>query len=284
MSLLFERAMRLTLWRSRPGTFGDPGSNGVEITDIRTRFTITKSSGKDPNNAEIELTNLAPDMRAALAYKPLRVKLEAGYAGELKHVFTGDLRFGSSRIEQPDWLTKLQLADGDRAYRHARVSKSYVRGTPVSKMLADAAKAMGLRVPPEVAASPELAEQVATGAVANGPARDELTRLLAPYGYYWSIQDGALTILKSQTTTATRAWLISQETGMVGSPEFSTPERTGKTPVLQLKCLLFPELIPGGKIQVQSRAINGIFKLVKVSHTGDTHGSDWQTEVEAKAL
>ncbi len=54
-----------------------------------------------------------------------------------------------------------------------------------------------------------------------------------------------------------------------------------KTAKLQIKTLLYPQVQVGGKIRVEAENITGLFKVAQVVHTGDTHGSDWTTEIEA---
>jgi len=281
---LFRRAARVTVYRSEVGSFGDPATNGLEITDLRVQFAITKGTGSDPNTCEMVITNAAPDTRASLTKKPLHVRIDAGYDDDLKHLFRGDLRYGASSFQPPEWFTKLQIADGDRAYRHAKSSRSYKRGTTVLTALKDVAATMGLALPANALVSADLKAQFASGEVIHGPSRDELTKLLAPYGYRWSIQDGKLVILKEAETRPDRALVVSQATGMIGSPEFGVPDKSGKTPALTVKMLLYPAITPGGKIEIQSRTINGVFKVEKVTHTGDTHGDDWFTEVECKPV
>jgi len=283
--MLFRRAARLTVWRMTADGFGEPDANvkGVAITDLRVRFAIKRDLAKGPNTCEVVITNLSERTRQSIEKKPLRIKLDAGHDDELRHLFVGDLRFGSSTFESPDWNTILHVADGERAYKHARANKSYRKGTSVLTILKDAAAAMGLPLPVELESSKELQSQVAAGETLSGFARDELTRLLAPFGYRWSIQDHRLMILKDQVTTGVAPWLVSQETGMVGSPTYGSPDKSGKPPSLTVKMLLRPEIIPGGTVRVESGAIYGkLFKVESVGHTGDTHGDDWFTELELK--
>jgi hypothetical protein len=158
------------------------------------------------------------------------VRLDAGYDGNLRHIFTGDIRKGWSELKDTDWLTHMHLADGDRAYRFARVNRAYTRGTSVLTALKEAARTMGLTLDAKVQASSVLQEQFANGRVVDGPARDELTALLAPYGYSWSIQNGKMQILRDEDTRTDQAFVIDETNGMIGSPEFSVPDQPKKAP------------------------------------------------------
>jgi hypothetical protein len=288
MSRLYKRGCKVTVWQTKPAgfvganpDFFETQSNAIEITGLRVQFTVTKSLDSTPNEAEMTITNASDRTRGFIETKPLAVKIDAGYDDVLRHVFTGDVRWAQSAIDVVDWETKLQLADGDRAYRSARVSTAYKKGATVVQALREAAKAMGLQLPASVVASADLQAQFASGRSLQGPARDELTKLLAPFGYHWSIQDGKLQVLKDQNGNATEAIAVNQTTGMIGSPVYGTPDKSGKPPTLTVKMLLYPEVVPGGQILVSSRQINGVFRVSKATHTGDTHGDDWTTEVEA---
>lgn len=285
---LFKRGCRLTAYRSvTPGFVGahpqyfEQQPNAIVIEDLRMRVTVEKHVDSEPNTATVSVTNCAPTTRSDLQYKPLIVRIDAGYDGELRHLFTGDLRWGRSQLEDTEWDTKLQLADGDRAYKHARVSRSYKPGTQVVTALREAAAAMGLVLDSRVLASADLQAQFASGRTLQGPARDELTRLLAPYGYHWSIQNGRMQVLKDDQVRQDEAILVAEETGLVGTPEFATPTKSGKAPTLTLKMLLYPELTPGGMIQVRSKSVDGIFRVERVTHTIDTHGDEFESEIEA---
>lgn len=282
---LFDRIWKVTAYQGStvPGAFFTKVVQGIEIEKLRVEFTVEKHLDSEPNTATLVITNCSESTRNFLEKKPLIVRIDAGYDGLARHLFTGDLRHGESVKEGTDWRTTLQLADGDRAYKRARVSRSYGTGTSVYTAVSECARAMGLDTPPGLIVSPDLQIQFATGVVLSGPAQQELTKLLAPYGYQWSIQDGKMVVLKDAETRPDVALVVSQDTGLLGSPAFATPTNDGKPPTLMFRTLLYPQLTPGGKVSISSRKINGVFKLVKVTHSGDTHGGDYVSEVEARA-
>lgn len=288
---LFKRGCSVTVYQTAPTGFiaSNPQffveqPNGIVITDLRVQFKIEKSLDSSPNEATVTISNCTSTTRAFLQTKPLVVRVDAGYDGNLRHVFTGDLRYGNSDLKDPDWETVLQLGDGDRAYRFARASRSYKKGTSVLQALKDAAAAMGLKLSNDVIASPDLQSQFATGRTLQGPARDELTRLLAPFGFHWSIVDGKLQILKDQNATPATALTVNQASGLIGSPEYGSPEKNGKPATLHAKMLLYPEIIPGCQVAMTTDNISGVFRVVKVTHDCDTHGDKWETEIEATPL
>lgn len=285
---LFGRAIEVLAYRTKIETFFGQSftgefPNAITIRDMRVQFTVEKTNGSEPNKAEIIVSNLASKTRAELARLPLIVSISAGYDGAARHIFTGDLRNGRSiPRDGTDYETRLQLGDGDRAFRFGHINRSYKSGTSVLHALRDAAAGMGLTLPQNIEVSKALQVQFSSGVALYGPARDELTRLLAPYGYRWSIQNGQLQILRDNETREDRAWPINVGKGMIGSPEWSTPTKAGDGAKLTVKAALYPELTPGGKVEVVSEEINGIFRIEKVTHTGDTDGDEWSTTIEAK--
>jgi len=289
MSVEFDRVVKITAYRQRPASgdskFFEEIGNATVIEDLDVSFKIEKSLSAEPNTCEVIITNLAERSRSEFQRRPLRVHVEAGYRESgPRLLFLGDVQPGSgSRPDGADWRTKLLLGDGWRAFSEARVNRSYKTGTPTRTILRDVARSLGLELPEDVATQPFVQAGIPTGETAFGYASDELARLLGPFGYSFSIQNGRLQILKDEQARSD-FFVIEEDNGMIDSPEMGAPDKSGKPPSLTVKHLLYPELVPGGKIEVRSRAINGRFKIVKTTHTGDTSGNEWETEVEANPL
>lgn len=298
---LYGRVARLTLYRPRGSSYFDLTPNGVEIVaradapGQRIQFSIEKRLGSAPDTCTVTVTNLNADSRADFENYPLAIQLDAGHDGEFRRIFAGDMRWASSSKKSTDWETLIQVADGARAYRHARVGRSFKEGVTVKTALAEVAKSMGLRLPRELEVSKELDAQFGAGLVLDGLSRDELSRLLAPYGYEWQIQDGTLTVYRDDQARPGQALVVSPATGLIESPEFTPPTTSGKksksirrstlrSPRLNFRTLLYPQIVPGCKVFVDSVITRGIYKVIQVTHTGDTHGDEWTTAVEAKPL
>ena len=283
---LFKRICRATLIQPN-GSFFPAGENAVEITDLRMKFQIERSVKPDPNACTLEIYNLSRTTRSLCKQKPLTVWLDAGYDNRLKQLFTGDCHFAFSRLDKPEWITKLQLRDGGAAYDSARHNVTYGAGIPVGKILADLAGKMDLSVDAGQAKvlAKYLNQQIPGARCYQGTVRDQLTQLLSPFGIQWSIQNSKLVLLRDVDTTGF-AFEISQRTGMIGSPEWSTPKNDGKPNQIRVKCLLSPEIVAGSQIQIVSVAegSSGSFRVQKVVHRGDTHGEEWVTEIEALPL
>lgn len=289
---LFRRVARVSCWRETipndPTLFivdRVPGST-LEIRDLRIQFEIDKSLPRGrkpkPNTCDITISNLAQKTRADLETKPLLVQLDAGYDDAPRMIFVGDLRFGMTKMVGPDWETLLQLGDADCHYRWARAKQSYPPGTRVREILEDTVKSLGLEMPAEVLKDRELDEQIQFGMASHGPAREYLSDLLSPYGYTWSIQDNSLQILRERDVKNVAPIPIDEEHGMIGTPEFGSPPRSGKPPHMTVRTLLYPQINPGALVQLTSKVKSGLFKVEQVKHRGDTHGDVWDSEFELK--
>src|SRR5689334_4465787 len=93
----YRHAVQVTAWRTTQSKFFDLAqTETIVIRAARVQFSIEKTLDSEPNKAEIILTNLAPSTRDMLCRKPLIVSIAAGYDGETRHLFTGDLKYGDT--------------------------------------------------------------------------------------------------------------------------------------------------------------------------------------------
>lgn len=284
MGRQLKRGVALTLSKPLEGRYFDHGGNLVRVTGLRVTFNISKSIDRDPNTCTASAFNLAESTRRLVNSKPVYITIDAGYDGELTRLFTGDLFYGSSTKDGPTWETKMQLADGARAFAQAQVNRSYQRGVNARTALREIASQMGLTLQLSASAEAKLRSQFAAGLTLDGAARTQMTRILAPHRLSWSVQDGELVILGAEEYRSSAPLRIAQDTGMIGSPEFGVPEKEGQTPILTVRSTLKPGARAGGLIRVESRDVNGVFKVHRLSHEGDTHGDLWQTTFEAKSI
>ena len=287
---LFGRTARLTLLREKPvvGTSAFTGKSvGEQITieNLRIKFKIERSLSKHPDVCDINVYNLSDRSRIDVESKPLRVQLDAGYRELPRLMFVGDLRFAMTELANETWDTLLQCGDGDRAHFGAKLSKSYGAGTPIKQVLKDVAGTMGLVLPKNVLQDPALDAQFSAGKHAHGRSRDLLASLLSPYGYTYTRQGGQIVVLRENETSPGEAIPISEKQGMIGTPEFGSPPKSGKPPHIKVKLALYPELCPGQTIDLNSRFKKGLFRIEKARHEGDTMSKDgWVTEIEIKPL
>lgn len=271
--------------------FFETSGNAVEIKPdpatgegTRVSFTVTKTVGKEPNKGTVKLYNLSSSTRGLLDQTPVKIYLHVGYDGAPRLLFSGDLRYSNTRQEGTELVTTLEIRDGARAYANARMTeRSYRPPIRVHQVLTDAAATMNLSLPPEAEQSVELKQALATGISAHGPTREVLTRLLAPYGMSWSIQEGTLVILKDGQLRPGEAVLVNESTGLIGSPERAVPDKPGARVPVSFDVLVYPEISPAMPVKLESKFINGVFRVKECTSEGDSHDDgEWKTSVRSE--
>jgi hypothetical protein len=287
---LFDRKIQITLAKPVTGSFTKMEPNAVVVTDLRMSFKIEKKLQKNPNTASVVLYNLAPQTRALIEKKPLHIRLDAGYGTVVHRLWIGDMTFSSSRYDNVDWITEIEIANGERAFNHARVNRSFRKaqggsGANCMDVVNEVSKSMEMPVtiPDIVKAELKKAELKHAMAI-RGPSRKVLDKVLKSNGLEWSMQDGQIQILRPEQIRADQAHLINQSTGLIGTPEYNAPKKPGEKAVLKFRMLLYAGLVPGQKIKVESDTISGLFRMEAVTHTGDTHSNEFFSDVEAKPI
>lgn len=263
--------------------------NDAEVRGLRLVFKAKKSRKPDPNNLDLKIYNLAPHRRTSLSQaKAPPVILVAGHAGATQVIFSGLARTIDHVREGADWVTHIQSGDGEQALSQFGAS-SFGPGAGLADVVEELTKQMG------VSAGDALAQlrrgdfaggskTFLQGFTSAGRAVLDLDKALKSAGIEWSIQDGALQLTDPGKATQERAFVLSADSGLIGSPAHGAPGKNGEPPLLKAKCLLNGAIRPARTISLQAIARQGFYRVETVEHAGDTHGQDWTSDIEASAL
>ncbi len=54
----------------------------------------------------------------------------------------------------------------------------------------------------------------------------------------------------------------------------------------KVQTLLYPLILPGSKVNINSRYLDlkGLFRVETIRHSGDTYGSEWNSQLEVTQL
>jgi hypothetical protein len=283
---LIGRIYKLTIATpvATPNNFKDTTSEVIEITDMRIQFSITKTLKKEPNTGEIRITNLSPSRRASLQKKGVKVRLEVGYKDTgLTQIFSGDVRTIDHVRMGADWETVMQLGDGERAWQFARVNESFAPGTPKSEVVRRLADSLGVDAGNVAKQIADITGTFDQGFAASGSASRAFDQVIRAVDLEWSMQDGALQLLRPDQALDATVPDITPTSGLIGSPEMGTPPTKGKPALVKFDALLTP-VKPGSKVKLKSDRYDGYVKVVGVEFTGDTRGGAWYSKIAGEVL
>lgn len=264
---------------------------GTAYSGLRSKFAIKKDLTKEPNSGKVSLYNLSEDTRAKLKDKGERLIIEAGYEGTSSQIFAGEIRQIDHTREGANWVTDFHLGDGERAYRYAFASETFAPGIRKAEVFRFLARTTGLDINDALSLVDSYTDQFQGGYVVHGKTSTELDRIVKALGLEWSVQDGKMQVLRKGVAAQSSALYLSPESGLIGSPAHGTPKKgtdgvikSREPAVLVVKALLSPSARPGSQVRVESSAVKGYYRITSVQHTGDTHGGDWYSELEAEPL
>jgi hypothetical protein len=275
---LFNRTFALNLG----GTLvSSETTDGARNEILRVTFQIEKSLTESANTAEISVYNLAEQTRAKVTEKALLTTLEVGYSGQSSIIFRGQLEAGTNQRDGVDWVTSFQSTDSGKQLRESRINVSFktISATEAMQKIVNAL-GVGIGNARDKIAQGNIRgalDDFKNGLVLSGPTKRELTRLTKTLGYGWSIQDGQLQLLAARDAIEPGdAIVLNPDTGLIGSPE------SGENGIIEARALLIPQLTPGRVVRLESRQIEGFYRVEKVAYQGDTHGQDWYADLELK--
>lgn len=279
--LLYGRVYSVSLQGLGAGG-GVWGNENSSQTPLRVTLSVERNvdAKKNANKCTVSLFNLAPASRAAFK-KGAAVLVRAGYVGLVGTVFLGVVAKIKHSRSGPDIETQVELCDSDAFANMSVFEKSYDPPVSSIQILQDVAAAMHLNYansPVQVSQGIVLGipEQIYTGGfVAHGDCRRTLDRICRPLGLDWSIANAALQIIPKDHYDGRDIQVLNRQSGLLGIPGDGGGFCT-------MTSLMNPQLVPGRLVSLASAdaSVNGVYKLRKTTFKGDSHGGEWQVEME----
>jgi len=286
--MLFKRICTITV--------GDPKQNNIMFDqNFRISFNINKNLLSTPKVSTVDIYNLTKDSRDRL--KEILQKNSSGsgskslltiYAGYeqgdgLQLLYTGYIKHVYNRKEPPDVITTLSCVnvDFDKSY----CSMSF--GPGVSTNVAQKDQAKRLHIDTDSASDFSNAVTLANGHAYAGPTKDAIDNTAKMTNSTVTVEDNKLKVIPKGKHSKDAIVDVSITTGLIGSPEKienqGTDADTSKIKDgWKIKVFLQPKIRIGGRINIDSEPIKGVFIADSINHVGDTAHGDWQTIVETK--
>lgn len=306
MTTLWGRRAALTVGTVKVESEGERG--------LRLVFRASKTlRSKDPNTLELSVYNLSADTRGRLddsKAPKLPITIEAGYADAMGSVFTGQTLSIASTKEPTGWVTKIRAADGHET-KSVHINKSLgpraTQADAFDHLLDQLSAKAGLAVEQ---AKARVKKGDAKGAIKeffrgiqlSGSAQDLAERFARDMGLDFGVDGGEVFLLGEDETLPSEAVLLEPGTGLIGSPEIARDEvltttgelkaqATGKTvdgavsaTIVRATSLLNCRITPGVRVVIKSAVVEGFLRVLKTETAGDTHGAEWTTALEGRAL
>jgi len=297
----------------------------LDVSALDIEFKILSTIKASPNKCVLTVWNLNQDHRAQILKrnKPnsgsklvgVPVQVEAGYQDDTAVLFSGDLRETTGQMDGTDRKTILSGDDGGRAYREARINTQFSKGTQIGAALSQVCQAMGIGLgnANDFTSSAQINGWGSTlphTLTLSGNAATQLDRLLRSIQtndggrITWSIQRGALQLLKKGQPLNQSALRIAPDSGLIGSPEASidatvslgNPQqfaagakgKTVKAPkpkdpsIIKFRALLIPGLYPGRKILLDTAEYHGGYVVTEVEYEGQSWSDKWNANCVAR--
>lgn len=264
----------------------NPG--GIGAHQIKIGFDISKSISGTANTATIEIWNLNESHRNSMGREFDAVTLKAGYlppegGGNVGIIFKGAIRDVEHRRQNSDIVTKITCGDGDKALRHATVSKSYPKGQPIIGVVEDIFAALAKEgIARGEWKFPEgMVRVFARPYAVCGSCRRELDTLGRGHKFYWSLQNETMEIVAGDGFIGGTV-VLTPETGLVGTPTITDNG-------IKVSALLNPEIRPNRRVQVKSQvlemnAADGMYRVSSVRFHGDNMTGEFLADIVGEAI
>lgn len=283
MSDLFGRKYRIIV--------AEKGTDGIDITGLRTVFSIDKSMSAEPNRSTIQIYNLAPATQNFILSSAKRIIIEAGYENSEQYglIFDGDIVKALRRAAQSiDKITEVIAQDGDLFLNSGFISVSYSAGQTTESVLSQMAGIADEEMTIGNVSSDLKGTKLARGKAMFGQPKDYATMLARSEGALFYVNDRKINLVKPGDLPEGEVVDLSPDSGLIGTPEQTHDGISGK-------CLLNPLLNVNKLVHISNEFVqetskigraslrSGVYKIIKLKHTGDTMGNDWYTEFDAIA-
>lgn len=261
----------------------DKFGQGLDFTGLRVKFRAEKTSESIANTAKISIFNLKKESRTFLEGEDMTLQLDVGYPSKTETIVFGNITKALSDQKHPDWITTIEVGDGQKNLKEKHIDVSWKEGTPYQAILQQAISSLGLTLGPNTFAVSEIA---GGGFSFSGKAKDLIDVLAKRFGVEWSVQNGAVEASTDKTPLPGTAAVVSSTTGLIGNvKKTARKDNKGKSVVgIEFKNLINGDIAPGRAISVSSADVDGFFKVRKAVLDGDTHDGPWFVYAEAEAL
>lgn len=263
--------------------FSSLGDNAMDI-----EFDVVFSNEKEPDVNTVTIYNLSDSSINEIRSQGY-VILAAGYKmlGNKANIAEGEIEDVEVTYEEADKLCKITFSDGGKPWRVRELNKTYAEGAKASQIMRDLAIVMGYEI---VEITPKEDITYRLGKTVKGFASKSLSDLARDTKSKMFINKNRL-VIRDEAKGYNTGFVLNADSGLVGYPtlnkndsgdktddkEYTKDKKQNKEPKKSwhVVSLLNPRIETDSIIKVESKTLNGIFRVVSGKHT-----KDFNTELE----
>ena len=273
---------------------GNGADTLLDLSKLQFTFQTQAWTLATPKAIQLRIYNLNDKTAKSVTEAGAKIFLSAGYEGNNGSIFEGEIvQVRTGRENGTDTYLDITAVDGDGIYNYSLVNITVAAGTDVIGRVGAIAKAAGIST--GTVAVQTNGEKLHRGRTYFGLAREHLSSLCGTIGANWTINNGKLDVIGQNAYKEGDIPLLTTATGMIGVPE---QMELG----ISVRVLLNPHIEINKQVQIDNKSIqqyqygidkesqsrimlqpptsaDGKYKVLYVTHTGDTRGNDWFTDL-----
>jgi hypothetical protein len=284
-----------------------PGISGktMDLSEYHMVFEVEQSAYSTPWKLTVRVYNLEQNLMQAIAKEYTQVQLEAGYLNGPKGIIFNGLvsYFELGRENNTDLVLIIHAAEADLAWNETPVNATLPAGSTAADVVNACQSEMDKNGKIKLGAMSALSTgQSPRARTLYGQSKDILRDVTQSNNATAFISDGKINVVTKDEVLKLPTVVLNSTSGMIGIP-YQTLDGA-----INVRSLLNPQLKPAGSVQINEKDIrqiavknaglaasdlgtigffddhnqihtDGLYKVYALTHTGDTRGNDWYTDI-----
>lgn len=267
---------------------------GGDRDGLRITFQVTHFAGGAFSIAEITIYNVnrystRQMLGDGTAKKYEFISLEAGYESQFGAIFSGQITNAQRVLEEGGSTRGVRFFCRSTAKERDQnlINVTLAPETDPVQIIEECARPFGAEI--QFYGDFANLKKRSRGTVLQGSPTSCMNELAETYAFDWMVENGAMKIIKRGFAMRDQVYVISSDTGMIGSPVVSDTE-------VGIRCSLNPKLRLGDTIKLESMAPRfefsgafyydiprtigeGYYKINSLVFAGDSHGDQWENQL-----
>ena len=257
---------------------------------FRVTFNVLIDFGGLNTYADISFYNLSQDTANRAFALQTTINLRAGYNNTIDTIFNGKIFNVFKERRGPDTITRV-IARGGTSFEKPIINQTFGTNANIVELIRACCTSIGYPVVIDASQFSDV-RPYATGYSLSGDPLRKLEQLANTHNFSFVLDNDSIVIVRNDAFRGGSPVEVSEATGMEGIPEIS---EVGCNVTTRLN----PKIRIGGRIDIKSqfRTVNfsnvyyvdvpasagtGLYRVFKLTHSGDSWGDEWSTRIESK--